>query len=43
MNEAKSYHISKHTVMEAYKRVKANKGAAGIDDETIKDFENAMK
>lgn len=43
MEEAKSYHISKHTVMEAYRRVKANKGAAGIDDETIKDFEGNLE
>jgi len=43
MDEAKSYHISKHVVMEAYKRVKANKGAAGVDDESIKDFEGNLK
>jgi RNA-directed DNA polymerase len=43
VEEAKSYHISKHVVMEAYKRVKANKGAAGIDDESIKDFEEKLK
>jgi RNA-directed DNA polymerase len=29
--------------MEAYKRVKANKGAAGIDEETIQDFEKDYK
>jgi RNA-directed DNA polymerase len=39
----KSYHISKHAFMEAYKRVKANKGAAGIDEETIQDFEKDYK
>jgi RNA-directed DNA polymerase len=43
MNEAKSYHISKHTVMEAYKSVKANRGAAGVDNESIKDFEADLK
>ena len=43
MNEAKSYNISKHVVWEAYERVKANKGAAGVDDETIKDFEKNLK
>ena len=34
MDKTKPYEISKHVVMEAYKRVKANKGAAGIDDES---------
>lgn len=43
MEEAKSYHISKHVVMEAYKRVKANKGAAGVDDETVAEFEQDLK
>jgi len=32
MNEAKPFCISKWEVWEAYKRVKANKGAAGVDD-----------
>ncbi len=39
MNEAKPFCISKKEVWEAYKRVKANKGAAGVDDQTIEDFE----
>ena len=43
MEKAKSYHISKHIVMEAYRSVKANQGAAGIDDESIKDFEKNLK
>lgn len=43
MDQAKSYHISKHAVMEAYKRVKANKGAAGIDGITIEKFEENLK
>jgi RNA-directed DNA polymerase len=29
MNKTKSYEISKHVVLEAFQRVKANKGAAG--------------
>jgi group II intron reverse transcriptase/maturase len=29
--------------LEAYKRVKANRGAAGVDEETIKDFEQNLK
>jgi RNA-directed DNA polymerase len=43
MEKAKSYHISKYAVMHAYKAVKANKGAAGVDGETIKDFEKDLK
>ncbi|MBS3938737.1 MAG: RNA-directed DNA polymerase [Peptococcaceae bacterium] len=31
MNETKSYEISKHIVLETFRRVKANKGAAGVD------------
>jgi RNA-directed DNA polymerase len=31
MDKAKSFSISKHVVWEAYKRVKANRGAAGVD------------
>ena len=43
MDKAKSYQISKHVVMEAYKRVKANGGAPGIDGQTIKMFEKDLK
>jgi len=43
MDETKPFDISKHVVWEAYKRVKANKGAAGIDDESIADFEGNLK
>ena len=43
MNEAKSFCISKALVLEAFKQVKANKGAAGIDDQSIKDFERNLK
>ena len=43
MSEAKPFCISKWEVWEAYKRVKANHGAAGIDDQTITDFERNLK
>ena len=43
MCNTKPFDISKHVVWEAYKRVKANKGAAGIDDESISDFEEHLK
>jgi RNA-directed DNA polymerase len=43
MDKAKSYQISKYAVMEAYERVKANKGAAGVDDVSLEDFEKDLK
>jgi RNA-directed DNA polymerase len=43
MSEAKPFVISKWEVREAYKRVKANKGAAGVDDQTITEFEGKLK
>ena len=43
MSEAKPFCISKMEVWEAYKRVKANKGAAGVDGESIADFERNLK
>ena len=43
MNKAKPFSISKEVVWEAYKRVKANKGAAGVDEVTIKEFEGDLK
>lgn len=39
MKKAKPFAISKQAVWEAWKRVKANQGAPGIDDETIAEFE----
>ena len=32
MNEAKPYCISKHQVVEAYRRVKANRGSSTLSD-----------
>ncbi|HNC85260.1 MAG TPA: group II intron reverse transcriptase/maturase [Nitrospira sp.] len=42
MTSAKSYCIAKKTVWEAYQQVKANRGAAGIDEETIAMFERNL-
>jgi len=39
----KSFEISKRMVFEAYRRVKANKGAAGVDGESIEQFEVDLK
>jgi RNA-directed DNA polymerase len=43
MLEAKSYVISKQVVWEAYQKVKANRGAAGVDGESIEAFETDLK
>src|SRR5882757_8108518 len=43
MSEAKPFCISKWEVWEAYKRVKANQGAAGVDEQSIADFERNLK
>ena len=43
MSKAKPFSISKRVVFESYKRVKANKGAAGVDKESISDFEKDLK
>jgi RNA-directed DNA polymerase len=39
----KSFEISKWAVQEAYRRVKANKGAPGVDGVSIEDFEKDLK
>ena len=38
----KSFEISKWAVWEAYRRVKANKGAAGVDEQSIEEFEQDL-
>ena len=43
MNKAKPFCISKWEVWEAYKQVKANKGAAGVDGQSIAEFEEDLK
>lgn len=39
MTKAKPFDISKREIWEAFKKVKANRGAAGVDGQTITDFE----
>jgi RNA-directed DNA polymerase len=43
MPEAKPYVIPKQLVWEAYERVKANRGAAGVDGESLAAFEKDLK
>jgi RNA-directed DNA polymerase len=38
LDKAKSFSISKKLIWVAYQRVKANKGAAGVDEQSIQDF-----
>lgn len=42
MSESKQYEIPKRVVIEAYKRVKANKGSAGIDGVDFEIFEKRL-
>lgn len=43
MKQAKSFCISKRQVWEAFKQVRANKGAAGVDRQTIEAFEMELE
>jgi RNA-directed DNA polymerase len=42
-SQVKPFEISKRVVWEAYVRVKANKGAAGVDGQTIEQYEQDLK
>ncbi len=39
VEQPKSFNITKRMVWDAFKRVKANKGAGGVDEQTIQEFE----
>ena len=41
--EDKPFRIPKQLVWEAYRRVKANKGAAGVDGQSMADFEEDLR
>jgi RNA-directed DNA polymerase len=43
LKQAKPFTISKRQVWEAYKRVKANKGAGGVERQTIEKFNGDLK
>ena len=43
VSEAKPYDISKQLVWAAYQRVRANRGASGVDGETLAAFEKDLK
>ena len=40
--ETKSFNISKQLIVAAYKRVKANKGSAGVDRQSLEDFDQNL-
>ena len=42
-SSGKPFGISKWEVWEAYKNVKANQGAPGVDGQTIEEFENDLR
>lgn len=43
MSKTKPYTISKNLVMEAYRRVKENRGAAGVDQQSLETFDKDLK
>ena len=43
MSKAKPYSISKQVVWDAYKRVRAKRGAAGVDQQSLSEFEKDLK
>jgi RNA-directed DNA polymerase len=43
LKNQKPFNISRELVVEAYRKVKANKGVEGIDDQTLSEFEKDLK
>lgn len=43
MRKTKSFQIAQATVLEAYKRVKAKRGAGGVDEVELEEFEKDAK
>ncbi len=43
MSQAKPFPITKRQVWEAYKRVKANRGGAGVDGQTLQEFDEELE
>ena len=43
MDNAKPFCIAKRDVWDAYKRVRANHGAAGVDGQSIEQFERELE
>jgi group II intron reverse transcriptase/maturase len=43
VDKAKPFSISKREVWEAYKQIKANRGAAGVDEQSMQEFEADLK
>ncbi|MEN1760235.1 group II intron reverse transcriptase/maturase [Anoxynatronum sibiricum] len=43
MKKEKPFKITQEEVLEAYKKVKANKGAPGIDEVSLQEYENNLK
>ena len=43
MNKTKTFTISKHLVKQAFHLVKAKAGAAGVDQQSLNDFEENLK
>jgi retron-type reverse transcriptase len=43
LHKAKSFEIPKRLIWEAFQYVKANKGAAGVDGQSLEDFESDLK
>jgi len=42
MTTTKPYTIPKRLVWESYQRVKANRGASGIDEQTLEEFDKGL-